>query len=376
MKTLQILDKLIAFDTVSANSNFHLVTYVEQLLKTNGFRVTRIASPCGAKAGLFAEIGPCVEGGVLLSAHTDVVPVDGQTWTKPPFRLTVEGCKLFGRGTTDMKGFIASALAAAVKAKGLDLQRPLAIVLSYDEEIGCVGLQQMRPDLLPLLRAPGLCVVGEPTEMQVAIGHKGKTAFKATFHGEAGHSALAPKFQNALHLAADFMGELRNVQKKISQTGPFDPDFDVPYTTLHVGMLSGGTALNIVPTMAEMQYEVRYLADQDMTELEFQISTFVKSLNEGAADPRVELERINSYPGLEVDVRQEWVRSITEIAQQTLTKVAFGTEAGVLTDMGVPTLVCGPGSMAGQGHKADEFIHTHQLEACDAFLDRLLADLC
>ena len=374
MNTAEILDKLVAFETVSAHSNLQLITYVEDLLKANDFRVTRLPSPCGNKAGLYAEIGPQIAGGLLLSAHTDVVPIDGQTWTKPPFKLTREDGKLFGRGTTDMKGFVASALALAVKAKGLDLQRPLAIVLSYDEEIGCVGMQDMKRGLAPLLRSPALCIVGEPTEMQVAIGHKGKTAFKATFFGEAGHSALAPKFTNALHLAADFMGALRSLQAEIAKDGPFDHDYDVPYTTLHIGKLHGGTALNIVPEFAEMHFEMRTLALQDVAALNDRIDATVSTIN--AAQICMKLECSNTYPGLEVDPSQTWVKEFVEQTQQGLTKIAFGTEAGILTEMGVPTIVCGPGSMERQGHKADEFIDVQQLAACDDLLDRLIQISC
>ncbi|MEP2920870.1 MAG: acetylornithine deacetylase [Sulfitobacter sp.] len=370
MNTLEILDKLVAFDTVSAASNLQLIAYAQDLLKANGFRVTRLPSPCGNKAGLYAEIGPQVAGGLLLSGHTDVVPTDGQTWTKPPFKLTQEGGKLFGRGTTDMKGFIASALALAVKAKDLRLQRPLAVVLSYDEEIGCVGMQEIRADLAPLLRAPALCIVGEPTEMEVATGHKGKAAFNATFHGQSGHSALAPNFTNALHLAADFMGELRGIQAELAEEGPFDTAYEVPYTTLHVGKLSGGTALNIVPALAEMQFEMRTLALQDVSVLNDRIDGIVSKMN--AARISVSLERGNTYPGLDVDAAQSWVKNVAGLAQNGLTKVAFGTEAGILSEMGIPTLVCGPGSMEGQGHKADEFVETQQLAACDDLLDRMI----
>jgi len=370
MNTLEILDKLVAFDTVSAASNLHLIAYAQDLLKANGFRVTLLPSPCGNKAGLYAEIGPQVAGGLLLSGHTDVVPTDGQTWTKPPFKLTQEGGKLFGRGTTDMKGFIASALALAVNVKDLRLQRPLAIVLSYDEEIGCVGMQEIRADLAPLLRAPALCIVGEPTEMQVATGHKGKAAFNATFHGQSGHSALAPNFTNALHLAADFMGELRGIQAELAEEGPFDTAYEVPYTTLHVGKLSGGTALNIVPALAEMQFEMRTLALQDVSVLNDRIDEIVSKMN--VARICISLERGNTYPGLDVDASQSWVKNVAELAQNGLTKVAFGTEAGILSEMGVTTLVCGPGSMEGQGHKADEFVETQQLTACDDFLDRMI----
>ena len=376
MTTLEILDRLVAFDTVSCNSNLDLIAYVDHVLSSHGGRVKQIPSPCGTKAGIYAEIGPQVAGGVVLSGHTDVVPVDGQNWTKPAFKLTSQGDKLFGRGTTDMKGFVASALALALKASERDLQRPLAIVLSYDEEIGCVGLQHMASQLAPLIRAPKLCIVGEPTEMKVATGHKGKTAYGAVFRGEAGHSALAPNFQNALHLAADFMSDLRALQADLVAAGPFDPTYDIPYSTVHVGKLSGGTALNIVPERAEMLFEVRHLATQNMSQVQGQIAAAFASHAATDRQRSKDLEVINTYPGLEVDPHQNWVQDLAKWVGTGLTKVAFGTEAGLLSEMGVPSIVCGPGSMERQGHKADEFILRQQLDQCDAFLETVLSNMC
>ncbi|MGX9355879.1 acetylornithine deacetylase [Roseobacteraceae bacterium S113] len=376
MKTIEILEKLIAFDTVSHKSNLDLIEYVEALLKTAGCRVTRLPSPCGTKAGLYAEIGPEVDGGLLLSAHTDVVPVEGQVWTKPPFTLTSEDDRFYGRGTTDMKGFIACALALATEARTFDLRRPLAIVLSYDEEIGCVGLQEIQAQLAPLLKAPRLCIVGEPTEMQVAIGHKGKTAFKAVFHGEAGHSALAPKFQNALHLAADFMVELRSLQSEITESGPFDDGYGIPYSTIHIGKLSGGTALNIVPDRAEMLFEFRSIPQHSDAQLLKRIHGIAAKLNDRLDVSGIELSIINRYPGLEVDSSRQEVADLVDLAGTRVTKVAFGTEAGILKEMGLPTVVCGPGSMSGQGHKADESIRRQQLTHCEATLSRCLDWTC
>ncbi|MEX0303703.1 MAG: M20/M25/M40 family metallo-hydrolase, partial [Leisingera sp.] len=198
--TLDILERLTGFDTVSRNSNLELAAYAEAFLAERGFTVTRLPSPDGSKTGLYAEKGPAGQG-ILLSAHTDVVPVDGQAWTRDPFRLTREGSRVYGRGTTDMKGYAASALALAGRAAQADLKEPLKIALSYDEEVGCVGIQEMLERLAPLIGRPRACFVGEPTGMEVAIGHKGKAALRAVCHGQSGHSALAPYFTNALHLA-------------------------------------------------------------------------------------------------------------------------------------------------------------------------------
>lgn len=378
-RTLDILDRLIAFDTVSANSNLALADYAEPLLTRCGFSVVRIADGSGAKAGLYAEKGP--EGaGVLLSAHTDVVPAAGQTWTRPPFRLTREGDRLFGRGTTDMKGFVASVLALAERASATDLGEPLRIVLSYDEEVGCTGIREMLDRLQPLLGRPRACIVGEPTEMAVAIGHKGKAALRATCHGQGGHSALAPRFVNALHMAADFMTELRALQDDLARTGARDAAYDIPYSTVHVGKLDGGTALNIVPDMATLDLEYRHLAADASDGVLARIITAgdqVAAQYRAAFDgARIEVERYNAYPGLDVPAGTEVVTYVKGLARtNTVTKVAFGTEAGYFHQLGIPTVVCGPGSMEAQGHKPDEFVTLAQLAACDAMMDRLLADL-
>ncbi|MEL7116039.1 MAG: M20/M25/M40 family metallo-hydrolase, partial [Pseudomonadota bacterium] len=245
-RTIEILDRLVGFDTVSHRSNLGLIAYVEDVLETCGFRQTRLTDPTGTKAGIFAAIGPAGPG-VLLSAHTDVVPVEGQEWTRDPFRLHRAHDRLYGRGTTDMKGFLASMLAAAERAASLDLAEPLKLAISYDEEIGCIGIAQMIDGLIPAIGTPRAAIVGEPTEMQVATGHKGKVALRAICRGEAGHSALAPRFTNAIHVATDFVAQIRDVQAEIVATGARDPAYDVPYSTLHVGTIAGGSALNIVP---------------------------------------------------------------------------------------------------------------------------------
>lgn len=378
-RTQEILDRLVGFDTVSARSNLALVDFVGTLLAAKGFAVTRLPDDTGQKAGLYAERGPA-GAGVLLSAHTDVVPVAGQDWTHPPFRLTCEGDRLYGRGTTDMKGFVASALALAERAAGAELREPLRIVLSYDEEVGCVGIRQMLDRLRPLAGRPRACIVGEPTGMRVAIGHKGKAALRATCHGQGGHSALAPRFVNALHLAADFVAELRTLQDEIARTGARDEAYDIPYTTVHVGRLEGGTALNIVPDRAVLELEYRHLAADPSDGMLARILSAAERVaaryRPAFAGARIEVDRHNAYPGLDVPETAAVVTYAKGLAHENaVTKVAFGTEAGYFQELGIPTVVCGPGSMAGQGHKPDEFIAAADLAACDAMMDRLLADL-
>ncbi|MEM6375273.1 MAG: M20/M25/M40 family metallo-hydrolase, partial [Pseudomonadota bacterium] len=268
---LDILERLIGFETLNSASNLHMIDFCQDLLTTCGFRVKRLRDPIEAKAGLFAEIGPAGPGGILLSAHSDVVPVAGQAWTRPPFRLTRDGAWLYGRGTTDMKGFLAQMLALAQKARGAQLSAPLKLLISYDEEIGCVGLARMRARLADLIGQPRLAIVGEPTEMQVGLAHKGKRAYLARVPGQAGHSAAAPNIVSALQVGVDFVTALRALQEDLRQTGARDPAFDVPYTTIHVGTFHSGSALNIVPERAELRFEFRHLAADDPDALEGRI---------------------------------------------------------------------------------------------------------
>lgn len=378
-KTLEILEKLVGFDTVSDKSNLAIMDYAQDFLVACGFTAYRIPDGTGQKAGLYASLGP--EGdGVLLSAHTDVVPVSGQDWTHDPFCLTQKGERVYGRGTTDMKGYFACILAIAERAATSDLKEPLKISLSYDEEIGCVGIQNMIDDLERTIGLPRLCLVGEPTEMQVAIGHKGKAALRATFHGQSGHSALAPNFLNALHLAGDFLSELRGLQDQFAINGARDEAYGVPYSTIHVGKLSGGTALNIVPDRAEMTFEYRHLAADQPEVILASIKQAAARVETLHADvhpcAKVEIDQYNAYPGLDVAESAD-VATIAKRLSHTngVTKVAFGTEAGFFDALGIPTVVCGPGSMEGQGHKADEYVTLGQLAACDQMMDRLLGEL-
>jgi acetylornithine deacetylase len=378
-RTLEILDRLIAFDTVSAKSNLALVDYAEALLKGAGARVHRLPDAAGKKAGLYAKIGPAGQG-IALSGHTDVVPVEGQVWTRDPFRLTLDNGCAYGRGTTDMKGFVAGALAAAERAAKAKLKEPLKIVLSYDEEVGCLGLRDMLPDLLPLIGSPRAVIVGEPTEMQTAIGHKGKVALRAVCHGQAGHSAMAPDFVNAIHLAADFVAVMREMQAEIAATGTKEDGYDIPYSTLHVGKIAGGKALNIVPDRAEMDFEIRHLAADDprtiIADLTARAEAIAARYRGAFPQARIEIEVRNAYPGLAVDPASKVAQLMQRLSGRGGTlKVPYGTEGGFFAEAGLPVVVCGPGSMAGQGHKPDEYIELGQLAALDAMMDRLLAEI-
>lgn len=378
-KTTEILDRLIGFKSISANSNLDIIDYIQDFLQLRGFEVHRVPDSSGTKAGLYACIGPAGEG-VMLSAHTDVVPVDGQTWTKDPFKLTREGDRLYGRGTTDMKGYVASVMALADKASRSNLKEPLKISFSYDEEIGCVGIRNMINDLERTIGRPNACIVGEPTEMQVAAGHKGKSAMRAVCHGQTGHSAIAPQFLNAIYLATDFICELRAIQSDIAANGPRDSAYEVPYTTVHVGKFSGGNTLNVVPDTSLIDFEFRHLVEDCPDDILSRIQSAAKRVvaeNQSLfPSAKIDIRQYNSYPGLNVPADTQIVSFGKKISMSDNTiKVPFGTEAGYFSELGIPTVICGPGSMKDQGHKADEFITLTQLSACDAMLDRLLDEL-
>ncbi|PLS22462.1 acetylornithine deacetylase [Neptunicoccus cionae] len=385
MQTADILSKLIAFDTTSANPNMDLIEWCAGLLRDAGAEVTLLPDDSGKKANLFATVGPTDRPGVLLSGHTDVVPVAGQNWSKPPFELTFEDGRYYGRGTCDMKGFVASALSAALSASTKDLQTPLHLALSYDEEIGCIGVRSLIDMLEAAPFKPAMCIVGEPTSMQVAVGHKGKTAAKATCIGREGHSALAPQAVNAIYLATDLIAEIRRIQERLAATGTQDFDYDVPYTTLHVGLINAGVALNIVPNHCEVTFEIRNLAENDPTVLMQEIKDRAEEIAERARviapEAAINIEMTaNTYPGLATPEDGAVVAFVKSLlgANDTM-KVAFGTEGGLFSSrVGIPTVVCGPGSMA-QGHKPDEFVSADQLEKCDRMLaaltDRLVKGL-
>ena len=380
MSTLDYLEKLLSFDTTSAHSNSELITWVQSELLAMGAIVKIIPNEDGSKANLFATLGPKDIGGVMLSGHTDVVPVTGQDWTVPAFSMTRRDGKVFGRGTTDMKGFIASMMTAAREASVQNLKTPLHLALSYDEEVGCIGVRSMIDMLNNAPIRPQMCIVGEPTGLLVATGHKGKIAARVKCIGCAGHSALAPFAVNALYLANDFITKLRKVQETLRLGATQDHDYDVPYTTLHVGRIKGGGALNIVPHLCELDFEIRNLAQDDAAEILNNLTQAAKSIaleaQNIASEANIEIEVFNIYPGLDTASNEPvvgFVKSLTG-ANSTI-KVAYGTEGGLFDQrLGVPTVVCGPGDMA-QGHKPDEFITETQLSACDAMLDNLIQRL-
>ena len=350
------------------------------MLRDAGAQVQIIPDVTGTKANLYATLGPVDVPGVLLSGHTDVVPVTGQDWTHPPFALTHQDGKLFGRGTADMKGFVAAALRIAVQAGQTALVTPLHLALSYDEEVGCIGVRSLIDMLATAPFRPRFCIVGEPTLMAVATGHKGKTAYRVTCTGVEGHSALAPLALNAIHLATDMIMALRTLQAQVMQTGAQDPGYDVPYTTLHVGLINGGTVLNILPNTCTFAFEIRHLPDDDpallLTQLRVAADRIVAPVRAEFPQADIRIDLTNAYPALDTRPDADAVRFVKSLTGANgTTKVAFGTEGGLFAArLGVPTVICGPGSMA-QGHRPDEFVALEQLDRCDAMLDALLQRL-
>ena len=375
--TIEILNNLISYPTVSRDANINLIDYIAELISCDNVKPVIIKNKEKSKANLFASIGPKNSEGVMLSGHTDVVPIDGQDWTKPPFECTYENGLYYGRGTADMKGFVACAVNAFIKAKQLKLTNPLYLALSYDEEIGCLGVRSLIDMMEDLKYKPSMCIVGEPTSMSIATGHKGKTALRAECIGVEAHSALAPTGTNAIHLACDLINEIRIMQKEISEKGYKDNDYDIAYTTLHVGKITGGIVLNIVPNHTSVDFEIRNLVQDDpliiIEKLKVKIALIIKAARKTAPSADIKITIANEYPGLNTDINSEIVSFISSLTGSNNTiKVAFGTEGGLFSSkLSIPTIVCGPGSM-NQGHKPDEFVSEEQLINCDRMLKTLI----
>ncbi|MDC6488948.1 acetylornithine deacetylase [Pseudomonas syringae] len=380
-RALEILKRLIAFDTVSSEPNMALIEYVRELLASKGIESLIVKDETGKKANLFASTGPRDIPGVLLSGHTDVVPAAGQAWTMPPFQATLRDGRIYGRGTCDMKGFIALAIDAMLNAADMPLMRPLQLALSHDEEIGCVGVRRLL-DVLHLAPVrPFLCVVGEPTLMQFAVGHKGKASYRTFCRGQEAHSSLAPRAVNAIHLASDFIAELRNSQKQIKQQGARDEGYDIPYSTVHIGRIDGGKALNIVPNLCTMEFEFRNLPGDNpdvlLEQLRERAEVLVREAKQLSGVAAIEIEVMNEYPALETHPSVEAVRMLHAFAEPGTQhiKVSYGTEGGLFAGrLNVPVVVCGPGSIE-QAHKPDEFIDESQMDAGERFLQSLLGSL-
>lgn len=379
--SLDLIRDLVGFDTTSRNSNLELIGYIRDYLARLGIESTLVYDATGRKASLYATIGPKNRGGILLSGHTDTVPVDGQAWQSDPFTLTRRDDKLYGRGTADMKSFVAIALAFAPAFAKADLKTPIHYAFSYDEEVGCVGVRPLIAHLNTLPVRPRMAIIGEPTEMQVICAHKGKLGMRCRVQGKSCHSSLAPKGVNAVEYAAEVVAHLRGMARRIATEGPFDPGFDIPHTTVHTGVLRGGTALNIVPSECEFDFEFRYLPQQDPAVLLAEVQRYAHEVLEPqmkavAPEAGFSWQELSATPGLDVAPEDEVVTLAKTLAVQNgHSKVAFATEASLFQKSGgIPAVVCGPGNIA-QAHKPDEYIALSEVAKAEAFMRRLL-DAC
>ncbi len=379
--TLAVLARLISFDTTSRHSNVPLIADVAARLAGLGV-VSRLVYSSPDKVNLIATIGPEGDNGVILSGHTDVVPVDGQAWTRPPFDLTLEGGRAYGRGTTDMKGFVAAVLAKVPQMRAAPLKRPIHIVLSHDEETGCWGVVSLLEALAGENFRAEVCLVGEPTSMQVVVAHKGKKSVRVHVSGRACHSSLAPQGVNALEYAARLVTFISDIGRRLAATGARDPLYDLSHSTAHVGVLRSGSVLNIVPHEAVFEFEFRTLPIDDVEALHAEVVAYAREVLEPAmraVDPTagIRFEVMSAIPGLDTDPEAPVVHLAKRLTERNdHAKVAYGTEAGQFASrLGAPAVVVGPGAIA-QAHTPDEYIEISELIRCERFLDRLIAWCC
>ena len=372
--TTDILRTLVGFDTTSHKSNLELISWVEDYLASHGVSCERVPSDDGLKASLFATIGPAGTSGLGLSGHTDVVPVTGQEWRHEPFELTHEGTRLYGRGTCDMKGFLACCLAHVPRFKNADLVKPIHLLFSYDEEVGCTGVRPMIAELGERLIKPHMIIVGEPTSMRVVDAHKGATRFEVRITGREAHSSMAHLGVNSIRIAGELIGELGRMEDELKQSR--NERFTPPYSTIQVGMIEGGQAPNIVPNKCQFVWDVRSLPGLKPDDLANRLRAFAETvclpaMHKIDPDTAIEITAQGSIPSFQCEPDEEIVPLAFRFAQQNdLEAVSYGTEAGLFVQGGCPSIICGPGDIA-QAHAADEFIDISQLVACSAFLDRV-----
>jgi acetylornithine deacetylase len=375
-----MIERLIGFNTVSRDSNLGLIEWVRDYLHGHGAKTRLTHDASGKKANLFATLGDSSRPGLVLSGHTDVVPVDGQDWDTDPFTATERDGKLFARGSADMKGFIGIILAQAPKfVAALNenrLDAPLHYALSYDEEVGCLGVRGLIRDLQEQGIRPAGCVVGEPTSMQPIIAHKGTHRFRCAVHGREAHSSYVTHGVNAIEYAARLVVFIRQIADRLAQIERRDYGFTVPYSTLSTGLIRGGIAANVVPKDCEFHFDLRTLPNASPDALYQEIRGYAETLAREmkAVDPQsgIDLLWSSQTVGLaaaETDAIVQWAMKLSKNA--TVGKVSYGTEAGLFQEMGVPTVICGPGDIA-EAHRPNEFVALEQLAQCEAFMDRIL----
>jgi acetylornithine deacetylase len=375
-----MLTRLVAFDTTSALSNLALIDFVEGYAAAWGARCRRTFNEEGSKANLFVTIGPDFPGGIVLSGHSDVVPVTGQIWQSDPFTLTQRDGRLYGRGSADMKGFIASALALLPEMAAADLKRPIHFAISHDEEISCLGVKSLIEDVCKSLPRPAMVLIGEPTNMAIANAHKGAFGWDVSITGKAAHSSQTQLGANSIFAAARI---IRFLEEKAEdyKTNSYDEAFEPPYSTVSVGQITGGSARNIVPNNCSFAWDLRCLPDFDVAGLRRNVGEFIEmqvlpDLRRNFADAKVKVEECHFVPPLKAEkdgAAEALLRRLTGLNHSIA--VSYATEGGWFQDAGFSTVICGPGAIQ-QAHQADEYIEISQLEACDKLLRKILTHSC
>jgi acetylornithine deacetylase len=379
-----LIRTLVAFDTTSRESNLALIHWVRDYFAGHGIGSLLTFDDDRRKANLFATLpamdGNATTGGMVLSGHSDVVPVDGQPWDSDPFEVKLADGRLVGRGVADMKSFSAIGLALVPELLRRGLRRPVHFALSYDEEVGCIGVRRLIPDIVARGIKPAGCIIGEPTGMRPVVAHKGKRSFRCRVRGHAAHSALTPLGVNAVQIASELVVFLSQMARRFRDRGGFDAAYDVPYTTVHTGVIRGGSAVNIVPRDCQFDFEFRHLPLDDPDELLAELKRFAATLlpEMHAVDPAtfIEFEQLSNTPGFDTHGGNEIVEMGKLLSDSRETgKVSFGSEAALFHGAGIPTVMCGPGHIA-QAHQPNEWIALEQLELCEAFMRRLADRIC
>jgi acetylornithine deacetylase len=371
-----MLAELVRFDTTSRDGNIPLIKFVESYLDSWDIPHFRVDYEAGKKTNLFATIGPDIAGGIVLSGHTDVVPVDGQKWASNPFELSERDGRLYGRGTCDMKGFIAVALAQVPQFKAANLKTPIHLALSCDEEVGCKGVRPLVAHIRDHMKKPRAVIVGEPTSMQVVNAHKSAVTFSTEVTGHEGHSSLTDQGVNAIMVAGELLGEISRIREDLTARGDPSHRFNPPYSTIHVGVIEGGTAKNIIPRKCSFQWETRLLPLADPAEVPTRFEKFASTLEPAmkkiAGDTGINNQQTNIVPGLAPEGDSPAEHLALHLAGANGTHaVSYCTEAGLFQQIGIPAIICGPGSIE-QAHKPDEYIDISEMQKCEVFMKRLL----
>lgn len=368
MNAIEILERLVGFPSVVGTANGDIAGWIADYLESHGAKVSLLAGPEGDRANLIATFGPADRAGYVLSGHMDVVPASEPEWSSDPFTLRAENDRLYGRGTTDMKGFLATVLAAAPAFSRMALKRPVHIAFSYDEEAGCRGVPHLLARLPELCAAPAGAIIGEPSNMRAVRAHKGKAAARITIRGRSGHSSRPDQGVNAIHLMTGIMAKAVETAHELTK-GPFEATFEPPYSSLQIGTMKGGQAINIIPDFSAIELEARAISGISPLELLGPVRASVEALAAKGVD--IEWTPMSDYPALSLAANAPLVLLLEELTgTPCLAAVSYGTEAGLFQAAGIDAIICGPGDI-GRAHKPDEFITTGELSACQSMLETL-----